>query len=170
MDAAVVHLSAEDLDTLIEEYSFPWEALEKTQEKWNRYYTEHQNEKRTVALLKANKKIVGYGSLLYTPECPFFSDTPEISDVWIHEKHRRVGLGSSLIHWFENLAKKKGYKDIGIGVGLYSDYGPAQKLYVKLGYVPDGNGITYQCQKTIPGEPYPLDDDLVLWLKKILLY
>lgn len=58
--------------------------------------------------------------------------------------------------------------DVGIGAGLYADYGTAQKLYVKLGYVPDGNGITYKCKKTVPGTLYPLDDDLILWLRKPL--
>ena len=29
---------------------------------------------------------------------------------------------------------------VGIGVGLYEDYGPAQRLYIKRGYIPDGKG------------------------------
>ncbi len=28
----------------------------------------------------------------------------------------------------------------------------------------DGNGVTYKGQPVNPGEKYPLDDDLVLWL------
>jgi len=58
------------------------------------------------------------------------------------------------------------YKQIGIGVGLYKDYGCAQKLYVHLGYVPDGYGVTYKYQPVVPGNSYPVDDDLVIWLKK----
>ena len=42
-----------------------------------------------------------------------------------------------------------------IGVGLYNDYGRAQKLYVHLGYVPDGHGVTYAYQSIVPGESYP---------------
>ena len=60
------------------------------------------------------------------------------------------------------------YGTMCIGVGLYSDYGPAQKLYFQLGFIPDGNGITYRGQPTIPGQSYPLDDDLLLWLVKLL--
>ena len=44
----------------------------------------------------------------------------------------------------------------------------AQKLYIKMGYVPDGNGVTYKYQPVIPGDLYPVDDDLVIWLKKDL--
>ena len=61
---------------------------------------------------------------------------------------------------------------VGLGVGLYAGtdggYGPAQKLYVKRGYIPDGNGVTYCYKKVTPGEKVPLDDDLVLWFTKNL--
>ncbi len=88
--------------------------------------------------------------------------------IWIDENHRREGLGTALIKWIEDLAVEEDYEQIGIGVGLYRDYGPAQKLYFQLGYVPDGNGITYKCQPTTPGQSYPLDDDLIFWLIKNL--
>jgi len=80
---------------------------------------------RTAAIIKHNDEIVGYGSLLYISEYPLFEGAPEINDVWIHENHLGVGLGTSLIQWFEVLAKDKGYKEIGIGVGLYADYAVA---------------------------------------------
>jgi hypothetical protein len=32
----------------------------------------------------------------------------------------------------------------------------------------DGNGITYKGQPTVPGQTYPLDDDLIFWLVKAL--
>lgn len=167
-NALITQICLQDVDELVENFCFPWDTQEKTEAKWKRYFEEHQNELRTVAVIKSRNEIVGYGSLLYKSEYPLFEGVPEINDVWIHEKHRRAGLGTALIQWFEALAKDKGYKEIGIGVGLYADYGAAQKLYVKLGYVPDGNGITYQCKKTNPGTSYPLDDDLILWLKKPL--
>ncbi len=53
-------------------------------------------------------------------------------------------------------------------MGLYRDYGPAQQLYFQLGYLPEGNGITYKGQPTTPGQSYPLDDHLILWLVKVL--
>lgn len=57
---------------------------------------------------------------------------------------------------------------VGIGVGLTPDYGNAQRLYVKCGYIPDGNGVTYQYQSVKWGVKYKVDDDLVLWFIKEL--
>lgn len=101
---------------------------------------------------------------------PFFAQKsiPEINAIWIDADHRKKGLGTALIKWLEKLASQEGYQRIGIGVGLYKDYGPAQKLYFELGYSPEGNGITYKGESTIPGQSYPLDDDLILWLAKEL--
>lgn len=73
-----------------------------------------------------------------------------------------------MIKWLENLANYEGYNQIGIGVGLYKDYGPAQQLYFQLGFIPDGNGASYKGQPITPGQSYPLDDDLILWLMKPL--
>ena len=115
--------------------------------------------------------MVGYASLLYYSVYPYFKNThiPEIHDVWIADTERKKGLGTQLVTSLETLAKEEGFTRVGIGVGLYADYGPAQKLYYTLGYVPDGNGVTYKCQSVIPGNPYPVDDDLVLWLIKPLI-
>lgn len=162
-------MNAVDITALVRDYSFPWSSPEEVNKRWQKYYHEQQNSIRTVAVLASKEEILGYGSLLFQSEYPHFSNTPEICDVWIHEKHRRCGLGRKLITWLEQLARKQGHSEIGIGVGLYADYGAAQKLYFQLGYVPDGYGVTYKYRPTTPGEPYPLDDDLILWLKKSLV-
>lgn len=159
-------MNAVDIKVLVRDYSFPWSTPEDVTKRWQKYYDEQQNGIRTVAVLANKEELLGYGSLLLKSEYPHFLNTPEICDVWIHEKHRRRGLGRKLITWLEQLAQKQGYSEVGIGVGLYADYGPAQQLYFQLGFAPDGHGITYKCQPTTPGKPYPLDDDLILWLKK----
>ncbi len=163
-------MNAHDIAKIVSRYSFPWSTPEKTKVLWDTYYREQQDHIRTVAVLEKDNEILGYGSLLRKPESPVFADQniPEINTIWIDEDHRRHGLGTTLIKWLEKLASQEGYDQIGIGVGLYRDYGPAQKLYFQLGYVPDGNGITYKGQPTVPGQTYPLDDDLILWLVKTL--
>jgi RimJ/RimL family protein N-acetyltransferase len=163
-------MNALDIAKIVSRYSFSWSTPEKTKVLWDTYYREQQDNIRTVAVLEKDNEILGYGSLLRKPESPFFVDkkVPEINAIWIDEDYRRQGLGTALIKWLEKLASQEGYQQIGIGVGLYRDYGPAQKLYFQLGYVPDGNGITYKGQPTVPGQTYPLDDDLILWLMKEL--
>jgi hypothetical protein len=38
-----------------------------------------------------------------------------------------------------------------------------------MGYAPDGHGVTYKCTSVVPGETYPVDDDLIFWLTKPLI-
>lgn len=161
-------LTKVDIPKIVSRYSFPWSTPIKTQALWDSYYQEQQNGIRTVAVLEKSHEILGYGSLLRKPECSFFANKniPEINAIWIDENHRNQGLGTALIQWLENLASQEGYQQIGIGVGLYKDYGPAQKLYFNLGYAPEGNGVTYKGLATTPGQTYPLDDDLIFWLVK----
>jgi chloramphenicol 3-O phosphotransferase len=163
-------MHAHDIAKIVSRYSFPWSTPEKTKILWDTYYQEQKDNIRTVAVIETKGEILGYGSLLRKPECPFFAqrNIPEINAIWIDEDHRRKGLGTALIKWLENLASHEGYNEIGIGVGLYRDYGPAQQLYFQLGYIPEGNGITYKDQPTVAGQTYPLDDDLLLWLSKAL--
>jgi len=163
-------MNGNDVAKIVSRYSFPWSTPEKTKALWDTYYREQQENIRTVVVIEKENEILGYGSLLRQQECSFFisKNIPEINAIWIEENHRRQGLGKALIQWIENLAAQEGYNQIGIGVGLYRDYGPAQKLYFQLGYVPEGNGITYKGQPATAGETYPLDDELILWLVKTL--
>ncbi len=163
-------MKVQDIEKIVSRYTFPWSTPEKTQTLWDTYYREQQNAIRSVAIIENDGEIIDYGSLLKKPECSFFAqrNIPEINAIWIDEDHRRKGLGTALIKWLENLARQEGYHEIGIGVGLYQDYGPAQQLYFQLGYIPDGNGITCNGQPTIPGQSYLLDDNLILWLVKSL--
>lgn len=57
---------------------------------------------------------------------------------------------------------------VGIGVGMYADYGAAQRLYVRRGYVPDGRGVSYRDRIVLGGETVVADDALVLHLRKDL--
>jgi GNAT superfamily N-acetyltransferase len=83
-------------------------------------------------------------------------------------EYRRQGIGTMMIGAFERAARAAGKSAIGIGVGLYADYGPAQRLYVKLGFVPDGNGVSYRNEPIGPGSTVRLDDDLIIRFVKPL--
>ena len=79
---------------------------------------------------------------------------------------RRQGIGALLVERCEMVARQSGKTDIGISVGLYASYGPAQRLYVQRGYVPDGAGITADDVPVRGGEMRPVDDNLTLKLVK----
>ena len=92
----------------------------------------------------------------------------EIQDLNVHPDHRRQGYATMLIQACENISVESGDNMIGISVGLTADYGPAQRLYNKLGYEPDGNGVTYDRQAVEHGAKMSVDDDLCLMLIKTL--
>jgi GNAT superfamily N-acetyltransferase len=169
--ASIRNLQEEDLEKIVHKFTFPWSTSEATFVLWKNYFQEHQRHLRTVCIIEKQNEIVGYGNLLRSPEYPHFKNNniPEINAIWIDEQSRRQNLGTMLIKHFEEMATDDGYQTIGIGVGLYQDYGPAQRLYQKLAYRFDGNGITYKCQPVIPGESYCVDDDLIIWLTKSLV-
>lgn len=157
-----------DIHSLAFTHCPPWKTPLKLLEKWTHYYEEQQAAIRTVGIVERKGHLLGYGSLLLQSKYPYFATLPEIHDLWIFEEHRKKGLATQLIGWLEDLAREKGFSEIGIGVGLYADYGSAQRLYARLGYIPDGHGITYQHKPAVAGESYPLDDELILWLTKPL--
>ncbi len=120
-------------------------------------------------LAVAKGAYLGHCHLVWASGYPGFRERgiPEIQDLNVVRSQRRRGLASRLIAEAEGrIAKRSRYA--GIGFGLYADYGAAQRLYITRGYVPDGRGIHYQNQPVPPGQPCPVDDDLVLYLVKEL--
>ncbi|MDT8369570.1 MAG: hypothetical protein RQ745_10210 [Longimicrobiales bacterium] len=57
---------------------------------------------------------------------------------------------------------------VGLGVGLHSGYGSAQRLYLQRGYVPDGAGVVVDGRSVPEGAELKLDDSLVLRMTKEL--
>ncbi|MAQ71192.1 MAG: GNAT family N-acetyltransferase [Alphaproteobacteria bacterium] len=125
---------------------------------------------RVIFIIEENGLGVGYCIFNCQPRYALFKklDIPAIQDLKIIPEFRRSGLATMLIHYCENYAHERGYNDIGISVALHSGFGPAQRLYVKLGYVPDGAGVTYNRKLISPMEMRPIDDDLCLMLVKPL--
>ncbi len=92
---------------------------------------------------------------------------PEIKDLNVLPACRNQGIGSALMKKAEDKTRAFN-RQVGIGVGLTADYGHAQRLYVKSGYIPDGNGVTYHHESVKWGVDYKMDDELVLWFIKDL--
>lgn len=111
--------------------------------------------------------VAGYITLKLNSKYPYFAANhiPEIMDLNVIPTYRNKGIATKLLDIAEEEAAKT-TSIIGLGVGLYKDYGSAQKLYIKRGYMPDGNGITYDYKQITPGSMVCLDDDLVLWMTK----
>ncbi len=135
----------------------------KPRELFERYLAEQEAGRRQVRVAHDGDRLAGYVTLDWRPAYPPFraERIPEIRDLNVLPAFRRGGIGSALMDAVESLARvRRG--TVGIAVGLGSDYGPAQRLYVRRGYVPDGRGIACGGRTVEFGEQVVVDDKLVL--------
>lgn len=164
-------LRREDIVAISE--SFNQIGWNKPPSLFEEYLMEQDAGERLVWVAKVQDEFAGYVTLKWQSLYPSFkaANIPEIMDLNVLPHYRKMGVGSLLLDCAEKEALTKS-QIIGIGVGLYTGadggYGAAQRLYIKRGYIPDGKGVTYNYEPTIPGNSYPLDDDLVLWFTKKL--
>ncbi len=162
----ISHLKRDDIPGIVDAFKQSnW--TEKPAAIFEKYFDEQIKKERLVWLAYSDNQFCGYVTLKWKSEYkPFVqANTPEIMDLNVLPTFRKTGVASTLLNYAEEAAFKKS-DIIGIGVGLYPDYGAAQRLYVKRGYVPNGLGVTYNYQPVTPGKQYSLDDDLVLWFTK----
>lgn len=126
--------------------------------------------RRLVFIAEHEDRPVGYVQLNWRPVYAMFRrlDLPEIQDLNIIPAARRQGFGAQLVEYCEMLARQNGKTHMGISVGLYAAYGPAQRLYVQRGYVPDGAGVAVDDEPLKGGEVRAIDDALTLKLIKVL--
>ncbi len=134
---------------------------------FNRCLAENASGERITFVALLNGVIAGYVNVIYKSQYPHFlqRNIPEINDLYVASQFRRNGLGRALITECERHAACT-YENIGLGVGLYSGYGSAQRLYAKMGYIPDGRGLMYRNKGVLPGRDVFVDDDLLLYLYK----
>jgi len=170
-EAAIKSFSASDIPIIVD--AFGRANWPKPAAIFETYLQEQLTGARLVWVAYVNDQFAGYVTLNWQSQYESFAAAriPEIMDLNVLPPFRKVGVGSLLLDTAEKEAATRS-KVVGIGVGLYAGedggYGAAQRLYVKRGYIPDGKGVTYNYDHTIPGNTYLLDDDLVLWFTKRL--
>ena len=98
---------------------------------YQQYLREQAAGQRLVWVAFAETVFVGYVTLKWQSDYPFFQaeGIPEINDLNVLPPFRNQGVGSKLLDLAEAAAQNKS-TCVGLGVGLYADYGPAQRLYV----------------------------------------
>lgn len=134
------------------------------------YFNEQSQNIRSVLIARLDGIFCAYVTIKWQSNYLFFikNNIPEISDLNVIPTFRHHGIGTKLISICEERAKTKGFTQIGLGVGMTVDYGSAQRLYVQLGYIPDGHGMHYKNKSLNFGDIATVDDDLVLYLTKKL--
>ena len=124
---------------------------------------------RFLIALSEEGRYVGHLKIIWQPTYPYFRENniPEIQDLNVLPAYRRQGVATQLVAMAEEIVAKQ-YARIGIGFGLYADYGAAQRMYVQRDYVPIGDGAASHDKPIVKGRTVPVDDELVLYMVKAL--
>jgi ribosomal protein S18 acetylase RimI-like enzyme len=135
-----------------------------------KYLNEQSTGERDVFIAEYNGELAAYVTVQWKSTYkPFLENNiPEIKDLFAFYDYRNKGIATKLMDKAESRIKEKGYQTVGLGVGLYSDYGTAQRMYVKRGYNFDGLGINYDGEILKPGTNVRVDDSLGLCMTKEL--
>ena len=134
-----------------------------------RYFKEQKSGEREVLVAEIDGVVAGYITILPdAKQGPFARMAPELSDFNVFEPFQNQGIGNLLLEEAEKRVKLFSDK-VTLGVGLHSDYGPAQRLYIKRGYIPDGTGVWYQNYQPAINAVCEDIGELVLYLSKDLI-
>ena len=146
--------------------SYDWHPQMETYEN---YYKDQEEGKRLVFVPEYEGKVAGICTLLLEPtEGPFVGEGwPEINDFTVFFHLHKKGIGNKVLDVVETEAAKIS-DHVFLAVGVHSGYGPAQRIYVKRGYIPDGSGVWYQGKQLEQYAPCVNDDDLLLFMSKEL--
>jgi GNAT superfamily N-acetyltransferase len=167
MAVSIRLLQAQDIAQIAA--AFAMLGWNKPAAQYERYLAEQLSGERTIFVALVDAVFAGYVTIVWLSSYPPFraDNIPEIVDFNVLPHYRRQGIGSRLMDEAEQTVAQRS-PAVGIGVGLYADYGTAQRMYVKRGYVPDGRGLLYHGHFVQPGEQVVVDDDLILCFTKKL--
>ena len=158
---SIRRLAAGDCDVIAS--AFAAQNWNKPAEQFERYLSECSRGKRAILLAEVGAEFAGYVTVDWEPEYGFFRERsiPEIADFNVLIKFRKRGVGTRLLNEAERLISERS-EVAGIRVGLTADYGDAQRLYVKRGYIPDGRGFSQRGNLPKYGDTLIVDDDLTI--------
>ena len=165
-DLIIRRLEADDIQPIAS--AFQELGWHKPASQYEQYLQEQTHAQRAVAVAFYKGLFSGYLTICWTSKYPPFqaAQVPEIVDLNVLPQYRRRGIGTALMNLAEDEIRQVS-ASAGIGVGLTADYGAAQQLYVRRGYIPDGRGL-YQGRSLHYGDSTVVDDDLVLYFTKVL--
>lgn len=142
---------------------------DKPASQYEGYLTEQGTGQRLVLVATIKGIFAGYLTIVWKSSYPPFRELgiPEIVDFNVLPKFQRQGIGTQLMDAAEE--KIAGRSSIaGIGVGLTRDYGAAHILYIRRGYIPDGQGISWNDKFCQYEDRVIVDDTLKICFTKQL--
>ena len=166
MNCTIRNMIKSDIESL--SHGFMNQGWPGREEILARYFLEQESGEREVLVAEIDGAVAGYIAILPSAKHgPFAEVYPELSDFNVFEPFRNQGVGNQLLEEAEKRVKLVSIK-VSLGVGLHSGYGPAQRLYIKRGYIPDGTGVWYQNHQPAMNAVCEDIGELVLYLSKNL--
>ncbi len=116
-----------------------------------------------------NGEFVDYLTIVWESDYRPFRDEyiPEIVDFNVLMAQQRKGVGTALMDRAEARISERS-KTAGICVGLDADFGAAQVMYARRGYIPDGREIQYDGKQLKFGDKTTMDYSLCMCFTKKL--
>jgi GNAT superfamily N-acetyltransferase len=160
-------MTPEDIDVIYEAEAAA--GSDEPRSTYERFLRQQHEGRRVVFLAFWEGSFAGYVTVVWTSDYPPFREAgiPEINAFEVLPGLRRRGIGSRLMDEAEALVATRSPIG-GIAVGMTPDYGPAQRMYVLRGYVPDGLGVWSHDHRVALGESLKVDHELYLALTKQL--
>ena len=156
-------------DPILIHQAFAEQGWNKSISQYEQYLEWQENGQRDIIVAEYEGQFAGYLTIQWESDYPPFrtAGIPEVVDFNVLKKYQRRGIGTLLMDEAERRIAKVS-SQAGIGFGLYADYGAAQILYIRRGYIPDGQGLIYEGKQQGYGTSVTVDDGLVLYLLKSL--
>jgi GNAT superfamily N-acetyltransferase len=166
--ATVIEPVCEDNVEAAVQFMVGWVSADEADAR--QHLADHAGEDGASLAAVRGQRVIGIASILWESNYAGFAERgiPLLHQLAVAGPFRRQGVAMMLMDAAENLARRRGVVELGITVGLFDDYGPAQRLYARRGYFPDGRGACRGQEPLSRGAQVTMDDDLILWLTKAL--
>lgn len=144
----IAPMSEQDIDDIVELeslcFNVPWSRDAFVNELT-------QNERAMYIIARHNNNVVAYAGMWKIFE------EGHITNIAVHPQYRRKGVGSQLIEYMINMARKNNIKRMTLEVSV-ANIG-AQNLYYKFGFCREGIRKKYYADSQ--------EDAIIMWLKDI---
>lgn len=165
VDLSITRVAPADLASIIQ--MFTEQVYPNDAEQAREHFSGHAEGQADTFLAWVDGRLVGYVTLRWVSNNPLFRERniPLIHHLGVFPQYQRHGIAFRLMDEAERLIATRA-THAGITVGLFDAYGPAQRLYAKRGYLPDGRGACQGQRPIARGETITMDHDIILWLTK----
>ena len=133
------------------------------------HFSDHASGGGASCIARVRGQLAGFVTLRWRSNHPLLwnEHVPIIHQLEVLPRFQRQGIGEALVEEAERIIQPRS-KRVVITVGLDAAYGPAQRLYARRGYIPDGRGVCIGHEPVEKGATVEVNDNLILWLLKDL--